>query len=291
MFDENSGQTPPSTPNERRTHPDIHEREVITDPRRLAEIVFNTVDLTFEFGHLQIDEEKVREWIKNPAENWDRLVGLMAPAYVNAASATEEIAAMDRTLRLLVDNPGEGLPVSLAGDPPRTIVDRRGIQELLAQKRKENDALEDKKMKERAKWTDEQIAAQSKIDAEQVRTKEASVATDPVRSLARMIIRIQEDGIKPLISLFTGYAEYIVEPDKHKIEPGYNPETAPFMGLATSGLLRAERYVQAERTALHTFSQGNLPTEAEITEASQGSKAVAAYLDKFAPPQPPTSRP
>ncbi len=269
----------PYNPN-KDPNPPTQETEVIPTPQRLAEVVLNTINRTFDPKLLQFDGEKIGPLLTDPQANWPEIRQAIASVAINAASANSQIDAMNKSLRVLIDDPDRRLPVAKVGK--ETIIDRRGIEQILKQKQAERLALEERRNAERKDWNIRRKTIQAEKDRALARKqddkKEAQILSDEVLRTARVITRIQEDGITPFLTTVIGYSEIL--------PTEYQPKSEQMVGLIKTGLENSQRYQDLEKAALRNFSQGiNLPDQEAATLL--GSGLMRQYVEKAASPPPP----
>lgn len=244
---------PPINPQEeRRVQPEYHQIEKITDPKRLAEVVLNTFDLTFNSNLLKIDTRFVnRLMTEDPERHWSSISNLLGRAVKNASSLQPQILTLNKAL-YLVENYDGPLPVSATGNPPRTIVDRRGVDELF-EKEKDKD--------------------RPSID---------EVYADPIRRLAHFIAKLHQDTIVQNLTLAIGYGEILGS----RAKKGYKPSSKVTIDRIVLGMQRAQEYDLYNRRVLQEYTQGNIPNEDTIKSAiALGSKGIADYVKEVGAPK------
>lgn len=262
---------------ERRTHPEIHETETVTDPRRLAQIVLDTLDLTFNYAALHIDEDRINGLMADPQKNWGDIATLIGRATKDATELEPQITVMDQALKNLAEDQ-EPLPISLAGSPPRTIVDRRVVEELTKARVAEIEKKRRKEQRRQVNWTPQQ---RTDYNNTQRSSLLEAIQADEIRRLAQLISIMQQDTVRQYLTPVRGWGEIIGNSE-------YDPGLEFMVGRVATGMNQTHKYIQLGRAALQQFTQGNLPDEPTVRDVvTGGTQRVSAYLDSFGPSQSP----
>lgn len=274
-MNETSSQPQSPPPTEKGLTPEVHSTEQITDPKRLSEIVLNTLDVTFDYKLLHLDERFISRLLEDdPSKHWSSIFNLLSRTIENAGRLQPQIRTIDQALSL-VENFNVPLPVSTAGEPPRTIVDRRGVEELLKRRNVESEA---KRSKDEAEQKDWSLGKRGEYQAEQEKSHQEDIYKDPVRRLARLIRKFQQDGVVHGLTKAMGFGELLTLRGKTH----YKPDLKPLIGMVIEGMRDAEECAVYGKNVLRQYTEGRLPDENIVRDViGGGTKAIPLYLEAF----------
>lgn len=245
-----------------RVHTEPSPNEEINSPQRLAQVVLNTLELTFDNSLLHIDRERINDLMKKPTQNWSSIFDITTNAVENAKLLGPQIATMDYAL-FLVSRYNETLPLAQAGNPPRAIIDRRGIVELLEKHNQEADAEIDPNKRKDPKYQKER---QKKLEDE--------IYKDPIRRLAFLISKFQQDTLSQNLSIARNY---------HQLFSRTHPPSQDIMEGFMIGIVDAEINAIYGRKVLQQYTEGKLPDETTIRSVvTSGTAGIAKYLQTTA---------